>query len=113
MFYTSNFIENKCVKVIPSNIEEYLTPLALAVWFMDDGSKCGSSIKIATNSFREKDILYLCEILKHKYNIISLKINGGKNKEYYLYIYKISLPLFSKIVKPYMLPSSYYKLNGY
>jgi hypothetical protein len=30
------------VKTIPANISYYLTPLALAVWSMDDGSKAGS-----------------------------------------------------------------------
>jgi LAGLIDADG DNA endonuclease family/NADH-Ubiquinone oxidoreductase (complex I), chain 5 N-terminus len=113
MFYTFDSIENKCIKIIPSNIEEYLTPLALAIWFMDDGSKCGSSVKIATNSFTVKEILSLCEILKNKYNIISSTASEGKDKGYCLYIYKMSLPIFSSIVKPYMLPSLYYKLNGY
>jgi hypothetical protein len=30
-----------------------------------------------------------------------------------LYIYKCSMPKFSSLVKPYLLPSLYYKLNGY
>jgi hypothetical protein len=80
---------------------------------MDDGSKCGSSVKIATNCFTEKEVLFLCEILKKKYNIISSKSKTGRDKEYIIYIYKSSLLNFSNIVKPYMLPSMYYKLNGY
>jgi hypothetical protein len=80
---------------------------------MDDGSKCGSSVKIATHCFTEKEILFLCEILLKKYNIISSKIKDGKNKGYSIYIYKCSLSSFSNIVKPFILPSMYYKLNGY
>ena len=31
------YLKNK--KIVPSNIEEYLSPLALSVWIMDDGGK--------------------------------------------------------------------------
>ena len=80
---------------------------------MDDGSKCGSSVKIATNCFSSEEILYLCEILGNKYKITTSIISGGKNKGYCIYIYKCSLLQFSSIVKPFILPSLYYKLNGY
>jgi LAGLIDADG DNA endonuclease family/NADH-Ubiquinone oxidoreductase (complex I), chain 5 N-terminus len=113
MFYYFDTEQNKYIKRIPLNLEEYLTPLALAVWFMDDGSKCGSSVRIATNCFTEKEVLFLCEILKKKYNITSSKSKTGRDKEYIIYIYKSSLLNFSNIIKPYMLPSMYYKLNGY
>ena len=36
-------------KVIPLNISEYFTPLALAVWIKDDGGIRNSGIRIATN----------------------------------------------------------------
>jgi len=113
MFYSFDSLQNKRIKIIPFNLGEYLTPLALAIWFMDNGSKCGSSVKIATNCFTEKEVLFLCEILKNKYDIMSSKLSSGKNKGYCIYIYKRSLPIFSKIVKPNMLPSLYYKLNGF
>jgi len=44
MFYINktynenNVIVTKRVKIVPSNIGDYLTPLALAIWYMDDGS---------------------------------------------------------------------------
>jgi len=113
MFYSFDKLQNKYVKIIPLNIEEYLTPLALAIWFMDDGSKCGSSAKIATNSFTVKEILFLSKILIEKYSIKSSIVSDGRNKGYCLYIYKCSMPLFSSLIKRYMLPSLYYKLNGY
>lgn len=31
MFYTFNLEQNKYIKILPKNIEEYLTPLALAI----------------------------------------------------------------------------------
>lgn len=80
---------------------EYLTPLAIC--FTDDGSKCGLSVKIAINCFTEKEILFLCKILKNKYNILSSKIKEGKNKEYSIYMRVLYFVRFS----------NNYKLNGY
>lgn len=113
MFYIFDLTQNKWKKIVPINIGEYLTPLALAIWFMDDGSKKGSSVSIATNYFSEKEILFLSETIKTKYGIISSKVSSGVNKGYSLYIHKNSLPLFSSIIKPYIVPSMYYKLHGY
>ena len=78
MFYMCS--EGKYVKIIPHNIEQYLTPLALAIWFMDDGSKLKKGAKIATNCFTYKELSQLCEILKNKFNLTVTIQSGGKNK---------------------------------
>lgn len=44
------FYKNK-IKQVPQNINEYLTPLALAIWIMDDGTKVSKGLKFCTNSF--------------------------------------------------------------
>jgi hypothetical protein len=113
MFYIFDEVDNNYVKIIPNNIEEYLTPLALAIWFMDDGSKLGKGARIATNCFTEKEIIFLCEVLYKKYNITVTAIRGGKGKGHILYIHTNSMNIFTKIIKPYMLPSLYYKLGNY
>lgn len=113
MFYIFNKEQKKYIKILPKNLEKFLTPLALAIWFMDDGSKINKSARIATNNFSKEEIKILCSILNKKYNIKASVISGGKSKGYILYIYKDSMPNFSKIVKPYMLPSLYYKLGNY
>ena len=115
MFYDSK-IENgvkNIIKIIPLNIEKYLTPLALAIWFMDDGSKLGKGAKIATNCFTKKEVLFLCEVLDKKYNLKVSVNSGGKNKGYTLYISSKSMIIFSNLIKLYMLPSLYYKLGDY
>jgi hypothetical protein len=38
-------------KIIPNNIADFLTPLSLAYWIMDDGSFTGSGLKLHTNAF--------------------------------------------------------------
>ena len=51
--YTSlNIIYNEWyvngVKQVPQNIAEYLTPLALAIWIMDDGARIRYGLKLCT-----------------------------------------------------------------
>ena len=111
MFYVKNINSNKFVKVVPLNIEEYLTPLALAIWFMDDGSKLGSGVRIATNNFTLEEVQFLCNVLYKKYNITATTHVGSKDKGYVLYIHKKSVSLFTSIIISYMLPSMYYKLG--
>lgn len=111
MFY--KLIDNKYIKIVPLNIGEYLTPLALAIWFMDDGSSLGRGARIAINCFTLEEVNFLCNVLKFKYNIIATPNKCGKNKGHIIYIHVNSMKLFMKIVKPYLLPSLYYKLGSY
>ena len=43
--------------------------MALAVWIMDDGGITNSGIRIATNSFKLKEVELLNDVLKSKYNL--------------------------------------------
>ena len=47
MFDIKNDITNNYIKIVPLNIEEYLTPLALALWFMDDTAWRSHATKLA------------------------------------------------------------------
>jgi len=58
MFY------NNGRKVLPGNIYEYLTPLALAVWIMDDGGFANYGIRLATNRFKLNEVELLQEVTK-------------------------------------------------
>jgi hypothetical protein len=80
---------------------------------MDDGSKMGKGAKFATNCFTIKELNFLCEIIKKKFNITLTVNSGGKYKGHVLYIHKKSMPTFAKLIKPYMIPSLYYKLGDY
>lgn len=101
----------KVSKRIPRQIESLLTPLALATWFSDDGSVSGSGCRISTNGFLYIDILYLKQVMESRYNL-SPSIQRQKD-QHILYICKKDLPLFSSIVKPLMIQSMHYKLNGF
>lgn len=101
-------------KVIPNFIDTYLSPLALAVWMMDDGTSLkNKGFKFSTNSFTLKEIQYLALVLKNKYNLDSSIHKSGLNHEYNIYIPKSSLKDLIKIVSPHFHPTMYYKISNF
>jgi LAGLIDADG DNA endonuclease family len=107
LFYSDNHI-----KRLPlSFLYEYLNPMALALWFMGDGSKLGVGFKIATNCFIRSELEELCNLFFIKFKInCSLQKN---NKDWIIYIKKNSAQDFSDLIEPYMLNSMKYKLGIY
>jgi hypothetical protein len=101
----------KGIKVVPLNIGDYISPLALAVWIMDYATALPYGMKITTNSFCYKDVLFLCEVLREKYGIVARPNKDGD--QWVIYIHSKSMSNLSKIVKPYMVPSMHYKLGRY
>jgi len=100
-------------KVIPNFIDIYLSPLALAVWMMDDGTSFkNKGFKFATNSFTLKEIHYLASILENKYKIHSTIHKSGLNNQYNIYIPKSDFNTLKKIVLPHFHPTMMYKLNN-
>jgi hypothetical protein len=103
------FYRNK-IKVIPNNIYELLTPIALAHWIMGDGAILNKGLVLCTDSFSLQEVVKLINVLKIKYDINST-IQGLKNGRPRIYILPESMPRLRDLVKPYMLNSMYYKLN--
>lgn len=99
------------VKIVPSIIGEYLTPLALAIWIMDDGSKAGSGIKFCTNSFTYTDCMLLVKVLYENFKLKATVQSAGVSNQYHIYIFKESMPLLREIVIHYVHSSMKYKLN--
>jgi len=54
----------------------------------------------------------LCKVLESKYNIIATPNKSGKNKGHVIHIHVNSMKLFTNLIKPYLLPSLYYKLGS-
>lgn len=107
-----SFYSKDNIKHLPiSLLKFYLNPKVLAIWFMDDGSKLGSSFKIATNYFKLNELEQLCDLLYNKFN---LNCSLHKDKLYWtIYIKKCSAKHFSNLIEPYMLDSMKYKLGIY
>lgn len=109
--YHNWYINGK--KCLPVDLEIYLTPLALAIWIMDDGGKVSNGLKIATNCFTYKEQLRIIEILKNRYGLHASIISAGdyKNTQYNIYISAISIKKLYSIVQSYIVPSMKYKFN--
>nr|AYE93300.1 LAGLIDADG homing endonuclease [Termitomyces sp.] len=110
-FYVKN--ESQRIKIVPPFVEEYLTPLALAVWIMDDGGAVSSGLKIATNNFTLIQVNLLCKIINCKYELNARPVSAGVANQYIIYIPSSSMAVLAKIIGPHMHPSMYYKLNSY
>jgi ubiquinol-cytochrome c reductase cytochrome b subunit len=101
--------ENK-IKHVPECIDQYLTPLTLAIWIMDNGVKVGKGLNLSTNSFSYNDCLLLIKALNNNFNIkASIKLSGKKD-QYFIFIWKESMINLKKIVSPYIIPEMKYKL---
>lgn len=98
-------------KCVPLCIDQYLTPLALAIWIMDDGSKVGKGLKFSSNSFTYHDCLILVRILNEKFNLKASVQSAGTKDQYIIYIWKQSMHNLRNIVSPYIIPEMKYKLN--
>jgi hypothetical protein len=108
LFYKTKPDQSK-VKIVPTNIHQFLTPRALAYWFMDDGSKKENTFVLHTQGFEKHESEKLCEALKRNYNIVS---NLHKDKDYWkIYINQQSAETFKDLVKPYVIDCFAYKLN--
>lgn len=116
--YTSfNFIREEWyqgeTKVVPKSVALYLTPMALAIWIMDDGSRAGSGLKLSTNSFTREEVEYLIEILHDKYGIKCSLHKTGAVGQFNIYVWTESMSTLAGIVKPYIILSMKYKFGKY
>lgn len=100
-------------KIVPTDIIEYLDPLGLAVWFMDDGAigSRGQGYILNTQSFLEEDVYLLREILITRFHIHEISLHNDKGRKR-LYIRKNSMKEFRDVISPYLLPFFRYKLWG-
>jgi hypothetical protein len=105
MFY------KKGKKVVSMEIEKYLTPLALAVWLMDDGGWAKPGTRISTNSFKLEEVQFLATVLKSKFNLDCTVQKIGTIDQYSIYIKGSSIPTLRQLVLPYVHPSMHYKLG--
>lgn len=97
------------VKIIPTNIETLLTPVGIAYWAIDDGSKAGSGFYFNTHSYTLEEQELLKSILFSKFGLLC-NIHKHKN-QYKLYIIASSITKFRTLVIPYFHDSIIYKLK--
>lgn len=108
-FYEFFYLEG--IKVVPKNISDYLTPISLAYWIMDDGGFTGNGLKLHTNAFKFEDINLLIGALDKNFSIKASINKTSINNQFTIYISKKYLPVVINLVKEHMHPSMLYKLN--
>ena len=98
-------------KVIPSDLEKEITPLGLAIWYMDDGSiksRKHKGLFLNTQGFKENDVKRLQEVLKVKFGISSTTRKEKNGKQ--IYLGGKSGEKFIALIKPYIISSMKYKI---
>jgi hypothetical protein len=93
------------IKEIPPDFK--LTPLMIAIWFMDDGCKHGKSVDFSVHSFSKESIQILQKDLE-EFDITTTVNSDGKGNR--LYVRRSSYDCFERLVKPYMQSCMAYKL---
>lgn len=108
-FLYKNFYENFSKKKdIPFDLS-LLTPLAIAIWFMDDGFLLNNghskSLGFSTCNFSLEGLLRLQRHLKDVYNIDTII-----RKNFYLIVKKQSAITLKNLIQPYIINSMKYKI---
>lgn len=111
-FFRKLFYDNN-KKIIKDELSLQMSPLGLAVWFMDDGSKTNKcNYRFATEGFTKEENLKLAEILKVNFdlNVKVLEYSRNDRKYYYLFLNKRNAMNMTEIIKPYIVDCMKYKL---
>jgi LAGLIDADG DNA endonuclease family len=98
-------------KVVPGLLNEWLDPLALAVWFMDDGGRGARTPKglvINTSGFSSGEQIVLQSLLAEKFGVAASIHRVGKG--YQLYVRAESFSRFVGLVSPYLVAEMRYKI---
>lgn len=95
-------------KVFPKDIFNLITPQALAVWFMDDGSNTQQSYTISTHCFSEKEQRDIISFFKEKYDINATMVKD--RSKFKIAIGRKEYQKLNAIIEPYMIPSMIYKI---
>jgi len=98
------------VKVVPFDIFNLLSPIALAHWIMGDGCLLsGGGMYLCTDSFTVSDVVKLMNVLLVRYDIPStLHYSNGLPR---IYIKKADMYRVRAVVGPYIIPSMLYKIK--
>lgn len=97
------------IKQVPSEefLLEFLSPFALAIWYMDDGNTTNYSFELNTQSFSVEEIMRLRYCLLRKYGILTTYHSNSNT----IMVLAESAELFMSIIVPYIHKSMFYKIN--
>lgn len=111
-FYAQQFYQGRH-RVIPRIIGRLLDPMALAVWFMDDGSfksRRHKTYVIHASGYEKRELESVKSVLETKFGI-----DARVHRQYdawRLYITSSSARKFKELIDPYVIPKLRYKLGN-
>ena len=110
-FYNNFYNDFSGKKDVPHDLS-LLTPLAIAIWFMDDGFLLNNghsqTLGFSTCSFSLEGLMRLQNHLKITYNIDTII-----RKNFYLIVKQKDAQKLASLIQPYMIDEMYYKLGIY
>ena len=109
-FYAQQFYQRK-KKLVPRQIGRWLTPLALAVWYMDDGSiksNAHRTVLLNTHAFDAGSLQRLQAALLQRYGVHATLRKQREGTQ--LYVGAASADAFLNVIEPYLIPTLRYKL---
>ena len=119
LFYTYDTKTNRMRKEVPKNIKLFLTPRAIAYWYMDDGALKwlgkSNAMRICTESFSEHGVYRLKSAISDLYSIetqLIRKTNQGLFVGYRLAINEKNSSSFCELIKPYLVDCMRYRVSN-
>lgn len=109
-FFAHQFYKD-AKKSVPKLIHRWLTPKALAYWFMDDGSiksKESKAVILNTHCFSASEIALLINVLRESFSLDAkprMQTDGCQ-----IFISGRSYEAFAELINPYLIESMRYKL---
>lgn len=99
----------KSQKVVPAQLAQWMGPITLAIWLMDDGSRDKYQLRLNSQSFSLQENKHLIRILEATFGI-TVTVNRDKQK-FRLRVSARSMPRVRQLVAPFIIPSMQYKLS--
>jgi len=118
MFYKYDSIGERWVKDVPLKVQTFLTPRALAYFYMDDGALKwlghSNAMRLCTESFSNEGVNRIQVSLKNLYNL-ETTLTKKKLKNGFIG-YRIAIPeksssAFCELIKPYLVDCMKYKVS--
>ena len=91
-------------------LEKIDSPLALATWYMDDGSLSKSAVQFSTHRFSKQENLLLQQWLKNRWKIDSKIAKDSRDRGYFLRLLAKDRDLFFDLIRSQVIPPMQYKI---
>ncbi len=98
------------IKILPDSVFDFITPRALAVWFMDDGSNTKESFTMNTHCFSKDEQEKIITFLTERHSIPATMVKD--RSKYKIAIGRFGYEAFTRIIEPFIISSMIYKIDN-